>query len=260
MTLTAGSRLGQYEILSPLGAGGMGEVYRAKDSRLGRDVAIKVLPEAVAEDAGRLARFEREARALAALNHPGIVTIFSVEESEGTRFLAMELVEGDSLDTLVPPGGLPVSQFFDIATPLAEALSAAHERGIVHRDLKPGNVMVTREGRVKVLDFGLAKVEASDSPADLTSSPTRSRVELTGEGQVFGTVAYMSPEQARGGKVDARSDVFSLGILLYQALTGERPFQGASAVDMISSILRDKPPSVTDLRADVPPLLARILR
>src|SRR5712691_10937344 len=160
----------------------------------------------------------------------------------------MELVEGDSLDTLIAPGGLPLSRVFEIGVPLADALSAAHERGIVHRDLKPGNVMVTREGRVKVLDFGLAKLEATDPDPNLTSTPTESRADLTSEGQVFGTVAYMSPEQTRGGKGDARSDVFSLGVVLYQMVTGERPFQGASAVDMISSILRDSPPSVTDRR------------
>src|SRR6266540_1404623 len=260
MTLSAGTRLGPYEILAPLGAGGMGEVYRARDPKLGRDVAIKVLPEAVAGDAERLARFEREARSLAALNHPNIVTIFSIEESGGTRFLAMELVEGESLDALLAEGGLPLSRFFEIAVPLSEALSAAHERGIVHRDLKPGNVMVTHEGRIKVLDFGLAKLQAPDSSPNLTSTPTESRANLTSEGQVFGTVAYMSPEQARGGTVDARSDVFSLGVVLYQMLTGERPFTGTTAVDIISSILRDKAPSVTDLRADAPPHLARILR
>jgi eukaryotic-like serine/threonine-protein kinase len=260
VSLPSGTHLGPYEVLSALGAGGMGEVYRAKDSKLGRDVAIKVLPEAVAQNAERLARFEREARTLAALNHPNIVTIFAVEESGGTRFLAMELVEGESLDTLIAPGGFPLSRFFEITVPLAEALSAAHERGIVHRDLKPGNVMVTREGRVKVLDFGLAKLEGPDSNPNLTNTPTESRANLTSEGQVFGTVAYMSPEQARGGKVDARSDVFSLGVMLYELLAGERPFQGASAVDLISSILRDTPAAVTDLRADLPPHLARILR
>jgi serine/threonine protein kinase/tetratricopeptide (TPR) repeat protein len=255
-----GRSLGHYRITAAIGAGGMGEVYRATDTTLGRDVAIKMLPAAVAQDPERLARFEREARSLAALNHPNIVTIYAVEEHGGSRFLAMELVEGETLDTLLAPGGLPLSRFFEISVPLADALSAAHERGIVHRDLKPGNVMVTREGRVKVLDFGLAKLEAADSNPNLTSTPTESRVELTSEGQVFGTVAYMSPEQTRGGKVDARSDVFSLGIVLYQMVTGERPFRGASAVDMISAILRDTPPSVTDRRSDLPPHLARILR
>jgi serine/threonine-protein kinase len=262
MPLTAGTRLGTYEILSPLGAGGMGEVYRAHDPKLGRDVAIKVLPEDVARDPERLARFEREARSLAALNHPGIVTIFAVEEADGTRFLSMELVEGESLDTIIAPGGLPLNRFLEIAVPFAEALSAAHERGIVHRDLKPGNVMVTPAGHVKVLDFGLARVEAAEgSPnPNLTSTPTQSRAELTGQGQVFGTVAYMSPEQTRGARVDARSDVFSFGVVLYQMATGERPFQGASAVDLISSILRDTPRPVADLRADLPPGLARIVR
>ena len=260
MPLTAGTRLGSYEIRSPLGAGGMGEVYRAHDPKLGRDVAIKVLPEAVARDPERLARFEREARSLAALNHPGIVTIFAVEEAEGTRFLAMELVEGESLDALIPQGGLPLHRFFEVSVPFAEALSAAHERGIVHRDLKPGNVMVTPEGRVKVLDFGLARVEAAESNPNLTSTPTQSRADLTGQGQVFGTVAYMSPEQTRGVRVDARSDVFSFGVVLYQMATGERPFQGESAVDLITSILRDTPRPVADLRADLPPGLSRILR
>jgi len=255
-----GRSLGHYRVTAALGAGGMGEVYRATDTKLGRDVAIKMLPASVAQDAERLARFEREARSLASLNHPNIVTIFSVEEADGSRFLAMELVEGETLDTLIAPGGLPLSRFFEIGVPLADALSAAHERGIVHRDLKPGNVMVTLEGRVKVLDFGLAKLEAADPNPDLTSTPTESRVNLTSAGQVFGTVAYMSPEQTRGARVDARSDVFSLGVVLYQMVTGERPFQGASAVDMISSILRDSPPSVTDRRGDLPPHLSRILR
>ena len=255
-----GRSLGHYRITAAIGAGGMGEVYRATDTKLGREVAIKMLPAAVAQDPERLARFEREARSLASLNHPGIVTIFAVEEAGGSRFLAMELVEGQTLDTLIAAGGLPLPRFFDIAVPLADALSAAHERGIVHRDLKPGNVMVTTEGRVKVLDFGLAKLEAADSNPDLTSTPTESRAELTSEGQVFGTVAYMSPEQARGGKVDARSDVFSLGVVFYQMVTGERPFHGASAVDMISSILRDTPPPVTGLRGDLPQHLARIVR
>jgi eukaryotic-like serine/threonine-protein kinase len=260
MSLNPGTKLGAYEVRSKLGQGGMGEVYRATDAKLGRDVAIKVLPEEMAATPGRLERFQREARALAALDHPGIVSVFSVEEAGGIHFLTMQLVEGETLDTIIASGGLSLSRFFEIAVPLAEALSAAHERGIVHRDLKPGNVMVTREGRVKVLDFGLAKLEAVDLPQDLTGTPTESRANLTSEGQVFGTVAYMAPEQARGGKVDARSDVFSAGVVLYELLTGERPFRGASAVDLISSILRDTPPSVTELRADLPPHLGRILR
>ena len=260
MPLSPGVRLGPYEILAPLGAGGMGEVYRARDTKLGRDVAIKVLPEALAQDPERLARFEREARSLAALNHPGIVTIYAVEESGETRFLAMELVEGENLDTAIPPRGFSLLRFFDVAVPLADALSAAHERGIVHRDLKPANVMITREGRVKVLDFGLAKLEAANSGANATDIETASRAALTGEGKVFGTVAYMSPEQARGGKIDARSDVFSLGVVLYQMLTGERPFKGSASADLISSILRDQPPSVTEVRSDLPPHLSRILR
>ncbi len=255
-----GRSLGHYRITAAIGAGGMGEVYRATDTKLGRDVAIKMLPASVAQDPERLARFEREARSLAALNHPNIVTIYAVEEDGASRFLAMELVEGETLDTLIASGSLPLSRFFEIAVPLADALSAAHERGIVHRDLKPGNVMVTREGRVKVLDFGLAKLEAADSNPDLTNTPTESRADLTSEGQVFGTIAYMSPEQTRGGKVDARSDVFSLGVVFYQMLTGERPFHGASAADMITSILRDTPASVAERRADLPPHLARILR
>ena len=259
MTLAAGTRLGPYEILTPLGAGGMGEVYRAKDSKLRRDVAIKLLPETVANNPESLARFEREARALAALNHPGVVTIYSVEESGGTRFLAMELVEGESLNTAIAPGGFSLGRFFEVAVPLADALSAAHERGIVHRDLKPANVMITREGRVKVLDFGLARLEAPSSDSNVTDMPTSSP-ELTREGTVFGTVAYMSPEQARGDKVDARSDVFSLGVVLYQMLTGERPFRGTSAVDVISSILRDQPVAITELRPELPPHLGRILR
>ena len=260
MSLAPGVRFGPYEILSPLGAGGMGEVYRAKDTKLGRDVAIKVLPESVSADPERLKRFEREARALASLNHPNIVTVYSVEEAGDMRLLAMELVEGETLDLAISSGGLSLSRFFEIAVPLADALSAAHERGIVHRDLKPSNVMLTREGRVKVLDFGLAKVVASDSDPNLTGSPTASRADLTGEGTVFGTVAYMSPEQARGGKIDARSDVFSLGVVLYEMLTGDRPFKGTSSLDVLSSIVRDSPIPVTELRADLPPYVGKILR
>jgi TolB-like protein/Tfp pilus assembly protein PilF len=260
MPLAAGTILGSYRVTALLGAGGMGEVYRAHDPSLGRDVAIKVLPESVSKDPDALARFEREARALAALNHPNIVTVYAVEAAGDVRLLAMELVEGHTLDLDIPAGGFPLSRFFEIAVPLADALSAAHERGIVHRDLKPANVMITREGRIKVLDFGLAKLTTATSDPNVTDMPTASHANLTGEGTVFGTVAYMSPEQARGAKLDARSDVFSLGVVLYEMLTGERPFKGASTVDIISSILRDSPSAVTEVRADLPPHVGRVLR
>src|SRR5258706_6521905 len=207
MPLTSGTRLGPYEILAPLGAGGMGEVYRARDSRLKRDIAIKVLPAAVTSSPDRLARFEREATTVAGLNHPNIVVLHSIEEDGGTRFLTMELVEGRSLAALVTPGGLPFAQVLDFAIPLADALVAAHEKGVVHRDLKPANVMVTREGRIKVLDFGLAKLMQVESDLDATRAPTLA-APISDAGEVVGTVPYMAPEQLRGATVDARSDLF----------------------------------------------------
>jgi serine/threonine-protein kinase len=259
MPWSPGTRLGAYEILAPLGAGGMGEVYRARDPRLGRDVAIKVLPQAVASRADRLARFEREARAVAALNHPNIVTLHSIEEAGGVRFLTMELVTGSSLDRVIAPGGVPLATLLDLAVPLADALAAAHERGVVHRDLKPGNVMVTEEGRVKVLDFGLAKLSMDDDGAPTEAATVTAEAPLTLEGQVMGTVPYMAPEQLRGEAVDARTDLFAMGALLYELATGERPFQGKSSSDVISSILRDVPASVTVARADLPADVARII-
>ncbi|MGH7725854.1 MAG: serine/threonine-protein kinase [Candidatus Eiseniibacteriota bacterium] len=210
MTLATGTRLGGYEILGPLGSGGMGEVYRARDLRLGRDVAIKVLPQDVASNPDRLARFEREARTVAALNHPNIVTLFSVEDLDGVRFLTMELVEGQVLSDFVAPSGLSLSRVLEYAIPLSEALVAAHEKGVVHRDLKPGNVMVSREGRVKVLDFGLAKIngEGATRPDSLAATV---KPLVSEDGHVLGTVPYMAPEQVRGERADARSDVFALG-------------------------------------------------
>src|SRR5262245_6397909 len=210
MALNRGTHLGTYEILGPLGAGGMGEVYRAKDLRLGRNIAIKVLPADVASSPERLARFEREARTVAGLNHPNIVTLHSVEDADGVRFLTMELVDGHTLSTLVTPGGLPLLRILELAIPLTDALVAAHERGVIHRDLKPGNVMVTREGRVKVLDFGLAKLTASDAPGQ--DATTTAEGPTLGAGQVMGTVSYMAPERLRGEPADVRSDIFSLGI------------------------------------------------
>ena len=256
MALAPGTKLGPYEIQSPLGAGGMGEVYRATDTKLGRDVALKVLPAEMAHDPERLARFRREAKALAQLDHPNIVTIHSVEESDGVHFLTMQLVEGQPLDRLIPAGGLPVEQIVEIASALGDALAAAHEKGIVHRDLKPANVMVSNEGRVKVLDFGLAK----DVRAANLGDATLTSASQTQVGVVMGTPAYMSPEQASGRPLDHRTDIFSLGVVLHEMATGRRPFEGNSSAELVSAILRDNPPSVTDVRSDLPSDLARIIR
>ncbi len=256
MALTSGTKLGPYEIQSPLGAGGMGEVYRATDMKLGRDVALKVLPAEMAHDPERLARFRREAKALAQLDHPNIVTIHSVEESEGIHFLTMQLVEGLPLDHLIPQGGLPIEQIVEIASAMGDALAAAHEKGIVHRDLKPANVMLSNDGRVKVLDFGLAKDIRTANFADATMT-SASRTEV---GVVMGTPAYMSPEQTSGRPLDHRTDIFSLGVLLHEMATGKRPFEGNSSAELVSAILRDTPPSVTDTRPDLPSDLARIIR
>ena len=234
----------------------MGEVYRATDTKLGRDVALKVLPPDVASDPQRLARFQREARAVAALNHPNIVTLYSVEECDGVHFLTMELLEGQPLDRLIAASSLAVERIVEIASALADALIAAHEKGIVHRDLKPANVMVTHEGRVKVLDFGLAK----DVGAATSSDATLTSAGRTQAGAVMGTLAYMSPEQVSGRLLDHRTDIFSLGVLLHEMATGRRPFDGTSSAEVVSSILRDTPPLVTDLRPDLPGDLARVIR
>jgi serine/threonine protein kinase/Tfp pilus assembly protein PilF len=258
MTLTAGTKLGPYEIVAALGAGGMGEVYRARDTKLGRDVAIKVLPTTVASSPERLARFEREAKTVAGLNHPNIVVLHSIEEADGTRFLTMELVEGRDLSSLVSPSGLPLAQVLDVAIALSDALVAAHERGVVHRDLKPANVMVTREGRVKVLDFGLAKLATPDQGSDLTQAATVAS-PLSTVGQIVGTVPYMAPEQIRGEAVDARTDLFALGIVVYELASGKRPFTGETHMDVGHAILREQPRSLSSLRTDLPPDLDRIV-
>src|SRR5262245_41393155 len=210
MVFSAGSRLGVYEVLSPLGAGGMGEVYRARDTRLGRQVALKALPDRFARDPDRLARFEREARLLASLNHPGVATIHGLEEADGVPFLVLELVEGPTLAERLAAGPLPVPEALRIAQQVAEAMDAAHAKGIVHRDLKPGNVKLTPEGKVKVLDFGLAKALADRSSASDADSPTLA-LDETREGVLLGTPSYMSPEQVRGLPVDKRSDIWALG-------------------------------------------------
>jgi eukaryotic-like serine/threonine-protein kinase len=248
-----GQTLSHYRILRPLGAGGMGEVFLAEDTKLGRQVALKVLARDSAHDPNRRARFEREARAVAALNHPGIVTVYSVEEDQGLLFITMELVEGTTLIEHIPTGGVPLDQLLKIAIPLADAVGAAHQRGITHRDLKPANVMISHDGRVKVLDFGLAKHQSSESFQTQTA-------HATAEGKILGTVAYMSPEQAQGKPVDQRSDIFSLGVVLFEMATGERPFRGDSSASVLSSVLRDTPPLVTDSRPDLPREIARIVR
>ncbi|HET8948222.1 MAG TPA: protein kinase [Candidatus Polarisedimenticolia bacterium] len=266
-TLNAGKTLGHYRIERLIGQGGMGAVYLAEDTRLHRRVALKVLPPELASDQDRLARFEREAQAVAALNHPHIVTIHSVEEADGIHFITMEHVEGTSLDAKLAPAGLPLSEVFEIGVSLADALAAAHARGIIHRDLKPANIMVTQDGRVKVLDFGLAKLAhenpaAAPEPADrLSAAPTGlvPGASLTSAGLVMGTAPYMSPEQASGDVVDARTDIFSLGVVLYELATGQVPFRGKNRVETITSILRDTPRPVSETRHDAPRHLGRII-
>lgn len=254
-----GNTLGHYEILERIGSGGMGEVYKARDTKLGRDVAVKILPPDVAADPERRKRFEREARSIAALNHPNIVTIFSVEEADGHHFLTMELVDGQPLANIIHADGLPLERFFKVAIPLAEAINSAHAAGITHRDLKPANVMIDSQGRVKVLDFGLAKLLGSDDVASPEARTVADDAD-TQEGRVLGTVPYMSPEQAEAKPVDHRSDIFSMGIVLYEMITGERPFQGDSSLSIMSSILRDTPSAVTSIRRDLPVQLGRIVQ
>jgi serine/threonine protein kinase/Tfp pilus assembly protein PilF len=249
MTLESGTRLAHYEIVDLLGTGGMGEVYRAHDSRLKRDVALKILPTETAADPERLERFQREAETVARLNHPNIVTIFSVEEDAGVHFLTMELVEGRGLDEPPASMGLPLPRILEIGIAAADALAAAHEQGIVHRDLKPANIMIAGDGRVKILDFGLAKLTNRDPVAD--DDETRKQ-SLTRDGSVLGTVPYMSPEQLRGQNLDHRSDLFSLGILLYELASGQRPFRGESYLDVSSAILRDAPPPLAGLNPSLP--------
>ena len=252
-----GSRLAHYRILAKLGEGGMGIVYLAEDERLHRKVALKTLPPALAEDPHRLARFEREVKSVATLNHPNIVTIYSVEETDGKRFFTMEHVEGKTLSQLVPQGGLPLKEFLKIAVPLADALAAAHAKGIQHRDLKPGNVMVNGDGRVKVLDFGLAKLREHEVTDAMGFHP---QTTLTQEGLAIGTLAYMAPEQLRMLPTDHRADLFSLGVVLYEMATGHCPFRGQSTAEVISAILRDQPPRAYEENAKIPPEIDAILR
>jgi len=235
MTIATGTKLGPYEITGAIGAGGMGEVYRAHDLKLGRDVAIKVLPEAFARDAERMARFQREAKVLASLDHPNIASIYGLEDSGGTRALVMQLVEGPTLADRIKAGPIPIDEAVRIARQIADALEYAHERGIIHRDLKPANVKVSNDDVVKVLDFGLAKALESDpSSIDISTSPTISRM-ATQAGVLLGTAAYMSPEQAKAKSVDRRADIWAFGCVLYEMLTGKVAFPGESVTDTSSS-------------------------
>jgi eukaryotic-like serine/threonine-protein kinase len=263
MTLPPGSRLGSYEITGPIGAGGMGEVYRARDSKLGRDVALKVLPQAFAREADRLARFQREAKVLASLNHPNIASIYGLEDSASTHALVMELVGGPTLADRIQQGPIPIEEALKIARQICEALEYAHERGIVHRDLKPANVKVTPDDAVKVLDFGLAKaLEGDASSIDISTSPTISRM-ATQAGVLLGTAAYMSPEQAKGKSVDRRADIWAFGCVLYEMLTGKIAFGGETVTDTLAAVIKEEPdwsqlPAATPMRVRV--LLQRCLQ
>src|SRR6266513_1850096 len=247
LALTTGTRLGVYEVIAQIGEGGMGQVYRARDTKLNRDVALKLLPDAFASDPDRLARFTREAQTLASLNHPHIAGIYGLEESNGVRALVMELVDGEDLSQRIARGAIPLDEALPIARQIAEALEAAHEQGIIHRDLKPANVKVTLDGVVKVLDFGLAILtEASTGtsvrPAARSMSPTiTSPAMMTGVGMILGTAAYMAPEQAKGREADKRSDIWAFGCVLFEMLTARRPFDGEDVSDTFANVLKIDP-------------------
>jgi len=236
-----GKTLSHYKVIEKIGQGGMGEVYRAEDTNLSREVAIKVLPEQFTKDPQRLARFEREAKLLASLNHPNIAAIYGFEEADDVRFLAMELVPGETLAERVAKGPVPVEEALEICRQIAEGVEAAHEKGVIHRDLKPANVKVTPEGKVKILDFGLAKAFEGETPVtDISQSPTLTE-EMTRAGVILGTAAYMSPEQARGKPVDKRADIFAFGSVLYELLTGKRAFVGETVTDTLAKVLEGEP-------------------
>src|ERR1700680_4156392 len=242
MVLNSGIKLGPYEIQSPLGAGGMGEVYRARDTRLGRDVAIKVLPAAFSRDQDRLRRFEQEARAAAALNHPNILAVYDIGTYEDSPYLVTELLEGETLGQRIQARPVPARKATEYALQIVRGLAAAHDKGIVHRDLKPDNIFITRDGRVKLLDFGLAKITQA-SPAFAASETRTIQSDL---GTVLGTIGYMSPEQVRGNPADSRSDLFAFGAVLYEMISGKRAFHGGSSADTMSAILNSDPPELSE--------------
>jgi len=258
VAITKGTKLGEYEIVSLLGAGGMGEVFRARDPVLKREVAIKVLPSFVSQDADRLRRFEQEAQAAAALNHPNILSVHRFDTFEGAPYLVSELLDGSTLGQLLARGPLPVRKAMDYGVQIAHGLAAAHDKGIVHRDLKPDNIFVTKDGRVKILDFGLAKLtEAKVAPAD---GPTVSRQEGTQPGVVLGTVGYMAPEQVRGKTADHRADIFAFGAILYEMLTGQRAFRKPTSTETMNAILNEDPTAISQIMPGTPPGLQRLYR
>src|SRR5258706_3761479 len=259
MSLALGTRIGRYEIRSKIGEGGMGEVYLARDTQLERDIALKTLTPEVARDQQRLHRFLQEARAASALSHPNVAHIYEIGEVDGAHFIAMEFVEGESLDRKI--GGRPIamSELFEIAIQIADALDEAHAKGITHRDIKSANVMITSRGRVKVLDFGLAKLAGPGSDAHTSDSEMATRVK-TSPGVVMGTVNYMSPEQALGREVDHRSDIFSFGVVLYEMATGRLPFTGDTITETIDRIAHSQPEAIARLNYDVPSDLEVIIK
>src|SRR5262245_34369334 len=257
MSLGPGTRLGPYEIVAPIGAGGMGEVYKARDPRLGRDVAIKVLPGTLSADAERLQRFEQEARAAAALNHPNILAVHDIGQHDGAPYIVSELLEGETLRERLSGGAMPVRKAVEYAIQICHGLAAAHDKGIVHRDLKPENIFVTTDGRVKILDFGLAKLtQAEPAFAGVSALPTTP--PHTMPGVVLGTIGYMSPEQVRGLAADHRSDIFAFGATLYEMLAGRRAFAGDTAMDAMTAVLKEEPPDPPTER-HIPPALARVV-
>jgi serine/threonine protein kinase len=259
LALTPGTRLGVYEITASIGEGGMGQVYRATDTTLGRQVAIKLLPDAFASDPERMARFEREAKTLASLNHPNIAAIYGFDKSAGLHALVMELVDGDDLSQRIARGAIPIDEALPIAKQIAEALEAAHEQGIVHRDLKPANIKLRPDGTVKVLDFGLAKALDPAPISDLSQSPTIATPAATRMGVIMGTAAYMSPEQARGKTVDRRTDNWAFGCVVYEMLTGQAAFGGETLTDIVSAVVTNEPDWAV-LPANTPAAARALLR
>src|SRR6266446_854406 len=258
MALQPATQLGAYKILSPLGAGGMGEVYRATDTRLNRDVAIKVSPATFANNEDRLRRFEQEARATSALNHPNILTVYDIGTHDGSPYIVAELLEGEELRDQLNDGALAPRKAIDYAQQIVAGLAAAHGKGITHRDLKPENIFITIDGRVKILDFGLAKLRPQR--IESAGSGVATQKAITDAGTVMGTVWYMSPEQVRGQEVDHRSDIFSFGVILYEMLSGKRTFTGDSAVEVMNSILKEDPAELSETNAKISPALDRIVR